>query len=161
MLDMHEANIQGVLFDYSSLGCLAATLFDVIFLVCPYVFMISADADSPSGKVVLEAAWACTEYDTDEDPATEDPDVPTFTPASWDLPAAIIGAGKPSTRAPLQLRETLARLTAGASATGTSRRTTDGKVSPASFGRSRPIGLRTPLSAISLSARSLLVSLTI
>ena len=76
MLDMHVSNIKGVLFDYSRLECLAATLFDVIFLVRPYVFMISADADSPSGKVVLEAAWARTEYDTDEDPATEDPDVP-------------------------------------------------------------------------------------
>ena len=40
------------------------------------------------------------------------------------------------------------------------RRTTAGKMSPASFGKMRPIGLRTPFSVISSFTRSLLLSLT-
>ena len=127
MSDMLVANITGVFIEFASLECLAAILFDEILLVCSYTYVIHADADSPTGEVVLAAAWARSEYDTGEDPATEDPDVPPFTQASWG-PAHRCPWGREAVFASSATAAGNPHLAAG-SATGSSRRPTAGRVS--------------------------------
>ena len=78
---------------YSCLECLSATLFDEIFLVCPYILMIYADADSPSGEFVLKAARAHTGHDADADPVTVDLDVSFSLGISRTCPPLSVGSG--------------------------------------------------------------------
>ena len=67
--------------------CHAAILINEMY---PNAYVIHAGADLPSGEVALAAAWALSEYYTDEGLAMDDPGVPFYL--------GILGTGPPLSR---------------------------------------------------------------
>ena len=90
----------------------------------PNANVIHASADLPSGDVALAAAWARSEYNTDEGLAMDDPGVPFY------LGILGTGPGRETDFASSATAAGNAHLAVGASATGTSRRLTTGRESP-------------------------------
>ena len=71
----------------------------------PNVCVTHPGADLPLGEVALAAAWARSEYYTDEGLAMDDPGITLLPWHLGDWPDAVHGVGKRSSRTPRWLHE--------------------------------------------------------